>query len=193
LGVEAEIIPGLSAKAAGAHGSFLYNTTAEATISRDNDAVKLSNRTVYLEGYHVGGMPETVGTFGLEYRGKQYYWIGLNVNAFGNFYEELNPDRHTAEAVGGFDPTDPRRDIILTQRKLNDGWTLNANIGKSFRIDYKYFIVINFSVDNILNKKDVAIGAYEQLRYDVTDMNKFPPKYSYLYGTQYFLNVSFRF
>jgi len=70
---------------------------------------------------------------------------------------------------------------------------LNANIGKSFRIDYKYFIVINFSVDNILNRKDIIIGAYEDLRYDVNDMEKFSSKYSYLYGIQYFLNVSFRF
>jgi hypothetical protein len=193
MGVEAEIVRGLSAKVAGAYGSFLYNSQAEATISRDNDAAILSNRKVYLEGYHVGGMPETAGTFGLEYRGKQYYWIGVNINAFGKFYEELNPDRHTAEAVGGFDPTDPRREIVLEQKKINNGWTLNANVGKSFRINYKYFIVLNLSVDNILNKKDIAIGAYEQLRYDVTDMDKFAPKYSYLYGIQYFLNVSFRF
>ena len=193
LGVEAEVISELSVKAAGAHGSYVYNSTAEATITSDNDAVTLSRRTVYLEGYHVGGIPETAGTFGLEYRGKQYYWIGVNISAFGNFYEELSPDRHTAEAVGGYDPTDPRREIILNQKKVNDGWTLNANIGKSFRIDYKYFIVVNLSVDNILNKKDIAIGAYEDLRYDVNNMDKFSAKYSYLYGTQYFLNVSFRF
>ncbi|MCL2042356.1 MAG: hypothetical protein FWG84_10040 [Bacteroidales bacterium] len=193
LGIEAEIVRGLSAKVAGAHGSYVYNSAADATISRDNDATTLSNRKVYLEGYHVGGMPETAGTFGLEYRGKQYYWIGLNVNAFGNFYEELNPDRHTAEAIGSFDPTDPRRELLLDQKKLNNGWTLNASIGKSFRINYKYFIVLNLSVDNILNKKDIAIGSYEQLRYDVTDIEKFPPRYSYLYGIQYFMNVSFRF
>ena len=193
LGVDAEIISGLSAKIAAAHGSYIYNKTAQATIGRDNDAIILSNRTVYLEGYHVGGMPETAGTFGLEYRGKQYYWIGLNVNTFGNFYEELSPDRHTAEAAGAFDPEDLRREMILEQKKLNNGWTLNANIGKSFRIDYKYFIVINFSVENILNKKDIIIGGYEPLRYNIADIEKFPPKYSYLYGTQYFLNVSFRF
>ncbi|MCL2510971.1 MAG: TonB-dependent receptor [Bacteroidales bacterium] len=193
LGVEAEVISGLSVKAAGAHGSYIYNSTAAATITRDNDAAVLSSRKVYLEGYHVGGMPETAGTFGLEYRGKQFYWINLNVCAFGNFYEELNPDRHTAEAVSGFAPTDPRREIILNQKKVNDGWTLNANIGKSFRIDYKYFIVVNLSVDNILNKKDIAIGAYEDLRYDVNNMDKFSAKYTYLYGTQFFLNVSLRF
>jgi hypothetical protein len=193
LGLDAEIVPGLSAKIAGAHGSYIYNNTAAATISRDNDAAILSNRTVYLEGYHVGGMPETGGTFGLEYRGKQYYWVRLSVDAFGNFYEELSPDRHTAEAAGAFDPADPRRAIILEQKKIDNGWTLNANVGKSFRINYKYFIILNLSVENILNKKDIAIGAYEQLRYDVTDMDKFPARYSYLYGTQYFLNVSFRF
>jgi hypothetical protein len=193
LGLEAEIVSGLSAKIAGAHGTYLYNSTADATISQDNNAEILSKRKVYLEGYHVGGMPETAGSFGFEYRGKQYYWIGLNVNAFGNFYEELSPDRRTEEAVGSFDPSDPRRTIVLEQKKVDNGWTLNANVGKSFRINYKYFILLSLSVDNILNKKDIKIGAYEDFRYDVSDMDKFSAKYSYLYGTQYFLNVSSRF
>lgn len=193
LGLEAEILPGLSVKTAGAYGTYIYNSTATATISRDNDAVVLDNRTVYLEGYHVGGMPEMAGTIGLEYRGKQYYWIGVELNAFGNFYEELNPDRHTAQAIGAFDPNDPRLALVLDQQKLNGGFTLNANAGKSFRIASKYYLVLNLSVDNILNRKDIAIGAYEQLRYDVTNIDKFAPRYSYLYGIQYFLNVSFRF
>ena len=193
FGMEAEIISGLSAKIAAAHGSYIYNTSAEATISQDNNAAVLSKRKVYLEGYHVGGMPETAGSFGLEYRGKQYYWIGLTINAFGNFYEELSPDRRTVEAVGDLALNDPRREIVLRQNKVDNGWTLNANFGKSFRINYKYFIVLNLSVDNILNKKDIIIGAYEDFRYDVNDMDKFSAKYSYLYGIQYFLNVSFRF
>ncbi|MDR0364421.1 MAG: TonB-dependent receptor [Bacteroidales bacterium] len=193
LGIEAELFAGLSAKAAGAYGSYIYNNMATATISRDNDAAILDNRTVYLKGYHVGGMPEMAGTIGLEYRGKQYYWIGVDVSGFGNFYEELNPDRHTEQAIGTFDPNDPRLALVLDQQKLKNGFTLNAHAGKSFRIAGRYFLMLNLSVDNILNRRDIAIGAYEQLRYDATNIDKFAPRYSYLYGIQYFLNVSFRF
>jgi len=35
--------------------------------------------------------------------------------------------------------------------------------------------------------------AYEQLRYDAADPGKFPNKYAYGMGLNYFLMVSFRF
>ena len=40
---------------------------------------------------------------------------------------------------------------------------------------------------------DFAFGGFEQFRYDPLDINKFPPKYFYYYGRQYYLNIGFRF
>lgn len=192
LGVEGEIVAGLTATAVGTWNSYQYNSKAAATISIDNDASVISDRDVYLKGYHVGGTPEIASTIGLKYSGKQYYWISVNFNYYANLYVDVTPDRHTAEALAGLDANDPRVALVLAQDKLDNFYTLDASIGKSFRIARKYYINLNFSVNNILNNK-TAIYAYQQLRYDNMNIDKFPNKYSYMYGTQYFLNVNFRF
>lgn len=192
LGVEGEIVTGLTATAVGTWNNFQYTSTAAATISIDNDATVISDRNVYLKGYHVGGTPEIASTIGLKYSGKQYYWINVNFNYYANVFVDVTPDRHTAEALAGLDINDPRVNLILAQDKLNNFYTLDASIGKSFRIAGKYYLNLNFSMNNILNNT-TAYYAYQQLRYDKLDINKFPNKYSYLYGAQYFLNVNFRF
>ncbi|MDD4848853.1 MAG: hypothetical protein PHR53_08855, partial [Bacteroidales bacterium] len=192
LGVEGEIVTGLTATAVGTWNNFLYNSKANATISIDNDASVISDREVYLQGYHVGGTPEIASTIGLKYNGKQYYWISVNFNYYANLYVDVNPDRHTGEALAGMDAADPRINLVLAQDRLDNFYTLDASIGKSFRIGGKYYINLNFSMNNILNNK-TAIYAYQQLRYDNMNIEKFPNKYSYMYGAQYFLNVNFRF
>ena len=71
---------------------------------------------------------------------------------------------------------------------------MDASIGKSIRIKYKYFININLSVTNLLNNTNIQNWGYEQNRFDFTGKNLslFPPKYLYYYGRTFFLNVSFR-
>jgi len=48
-------------------------------------------------------------------------------------------------------------------------------------------------VSNILNNQDFKVGGFEQLRYDRTNVDKFPPKFSYLYGRNYFAMLTFSF
>ncbi|MDD4847926.1 MAG: TonB-dependent receptor plug domain-containing protein [Bacteroidales bacterium] len=50
LGVEGEIVTGLTATAVGTWNNFMYNSKANATISIDNDASVISDREVYLQG-----------------------------------------------------------------------------------------------------------------------------------------------
>jgi len=84
---------------------------------------------------------------------------------------------------------------ITEQEKLPSGYTLDASIGKSWRIEGKYFLNLNFSVSNILDNQSIITGGYEQNRFDFETKNlaKFPPKYYYAYGRTYFLNLGFRF
>jgi hypothetical protein len=96
----------------------------------------------------------------------------------------------------------PGSDMIKTiteQTQLDGGITLDASVGKSFRIN-NYFLNLNFSVSNILDNQKLISGGYEQNRIDfnssltqVENPNKFPPKFYYAYGRTYFLNIGFRF
>ena len=49
-------------------------------------------------------------------------------------------------------------------------------------------------VNNILNNKEMITGGYEQLRFDVRERNvdAYPPRYFYSFGTNFFVNLSLR-
>lgn len=49
-------------------------------------------------------------------------------------------------------------------------------------IQRKYRVAVNLSVSNVLDNQDFIVGGFEQPRYDRTDVGRFPPKYSYLFG-----------
>ena len=87
-------------------------------------------------------------------------------------------------------------DKILDSGQLTSAqaaaYTIDLFGGKSWRVK-KYYIVFNLSINNLLNVTDFAFGGFEQFRFDPNNIDKFPPKYFYLYGTQYFANLSLRF
>ncbi|MCD4790331.1 MAG: TonB-dependent receptor [Bacteroidales bacterium] len=176
-----------------ATGEYYYDSRPSATISVDNNAMVLSNRTVYLKNYKVGGFPQTAVSAGVKYFSSKYIFAGFNFNYYDNIYIDINPDRRTAEAVTNYTPDYPYRETVLEQERFKSNFTIDAYIGKSWRIDYKYYISVNFSVNNLLDNQDFAFGGFEQYRYNPFDINKFPPKYFYLYGRQYYLNINFRF
>ena len=119
--------------------------------------------------------------------------VGGNLNYFNDIYLDPNPDRRTAEAVDGLITDDPQWSKLLDQPKLQDGVTLDVFATKSWMYKRKYRIGLNASVSNVLDNQDFKVGGFEQLRYDRTDVGRFPPKYSYLFGRNYFAMVTFSF
>jgi hypothetical protein len=190
-GIEAKVSQTFTLIGVIAHGAYIYDSRPEITISVDNVAEVISNRTAYLKNYREGGFPQTALSGGVKYF-YNYLFAGVNINYYDNVYIEINPDRRTIDGAGNFDPDYPDRNEILEQEKLSPAYTLDAYIGKSWKIE-DYYLSLNFSMNNILNNTDFAFGGFEQYRYDPFDLDRFPPKYFYLYGRQYYLNISFRF
>ena len=183
-------------------GQFLYNSRPEATISVNNsDELLAEGRTVYLKNYHIGGMPQTAGSVGVKYSSPKFWYLGASFNYFTNIYVDPNPDRRTAEAVSKYVTSDPQWDEIvgetvihnLEENKFFDNnYTLDAYVGASFKIKGKT-LRLTGTVNNILNNKSFKSGGFEQLRYDSNNINKFPPKYGYMYGTTFFAMVTYLF
>jgi hypothetical protein len=50
-------------------------------------------------------------------------------------------------------------------------------------------------VQNVTNNTDMRTGGFEQGRFDFTDynVNKFPPRYYYGQGLNFFVNLGYRF
>lgn len=193
-GVEASITSSLVFQAGFSMGKYLWNSRPQATITRDNSAQELAtNRTIYMKNYHIGNMPETAGSAGFKYNGKKFWFAGVNFNYFADFYAEPNPDRRTEEAVSTYVTDDPQWNQLLNQEKLPNNHTIDVYGGKSFQFKRKYTLNINASINNILNNQTIVNLATEQLRYDAANPLKFPNKYAYSMGINYFLMVSFRF
>jgi hypothetical protein len=193
LGIEANLTPTWVLTGVLGMGQFIYTSRPVATITSDNTAEVLAkNRVVYLKNYYVGGVPQTIGSLGVRYWSPKFWFIGVNGNYLADAYIEPNPDRRTAEANSGFYEGDMRIEQNLYQEKLDHGYTVDLFGGKSWRINRKYYIGFTLSISNLLNNTNYVMSGFEQLRYDPMEINKFPPKYYYLYGRNFFLNITFR-
>lgn len=174
-------------------GNYRYTNRPTVTISYENGRAEDVSYLIYQKYFFVPGTPQTAMSAGLKYAGPGMLYIEANVNYFDDIYLDFNPERRTFEAVEGYGPGDPAIKLITAQEKNPDGITLDASVGKSFRVMDKYFVSLNFSVSNILNNKELITGGYESSRFKDQDINLFVPKIYYSYGTTYFLNIGFRF
>lgn len=193
IGFDATVASVIQITGAFTTGDYIYNSRPTATITRDNSSeVIADDRTIYLQNYKQGGMPQTAFNLGVKYNSPKYWYVGINANYFTDIYLAPSPDRRTEEAVNKYTVDDPQWDAILAQTELEDGFVMNAFVGKSWKIKER-FIRVNLNINNVLNTTTFRTGGYEQLRFDSNDIDKFPPKYGYMYGLNYFAMISYLF
>ncbi len=206
LGAEIKLTQTLTFNGAASVGRYYYDSRQHAIVTVDNSAAVLTEQTIYLKNFRIPSTPQNAYSAGLFYRSPKYWYISLTGNYFSHSWLSVNPLRRTSETIGDVDPTNPdvqeTASRILSQEQFPDQFLLDFFGGWSKLLPRKYYInnrrtylVFNLSVNNLLNNKDIRSGGYEQLRFDYLnkDVNKFPPKYYYAYGLNYFASVAFRF
>ena len=86
---------------------------------------------------------------------------------------------------------------MASQEKFAPAFLLNLSVGKSWYIQRKYNIGFSLEGKNLTNNRNVKTGGYEQTRLysnsERTRYYKFDPKYFYMQGVSYMLNIYFRF
>ena len=204
FGVEAQIIPTVKLKGAASIGQYTYDNNPYLYLGADNNTVAVGPSN--LENYKIAGGPQRAYSVGFEYRDPDYWFIGVTSNFFSNTYVDVSPLTRTQNfylAQDGLPFNDYDIDIardLLRQEKFDDYMVVNMIGGKSWKID-DYFVGFFASINNILDQK-YRTGGFEQGRnanYQqlLQDTNKpkrvFGPKYWYGRGTNYFLNLYFRF
>ena len=204
FGVEAQIIPTVKLKGAASIGQYTYDNNPYLYLGADNNTVAVGSSN--LENYKIAGGPQRAYSVGFEYRDPDYWFIGVTSNFFTNTYIDVSPLTRTQNfylAQDGLPFNDYDINIardLLRQEKFDDYMVVNMIGGKSWKID-DYFVGFFASINNILDQK-YRTGGFEQGRnanYQqlLQDTNKpkrvFGPKYWYGRGTNYFLNLYFRF
>ena len=204
FGVEAQIIPTVKLKGAASIGQYTYANNPFLYLGADNNTVAVGSSN--LENYKIAGGPQKAYSIGFEYRDPDYWFIGVTSNFFTNTYLDVSPLTRTQNFYLAQDglpfndyDIDTARDL-LKQERFDDYMVVNMIGGKSWKID-DYYVGFFASINNILDKK-YRTGGFEQGRnanYQqlLQDTNKpkrvFGPKYWYGRGTNYFLNLYFRF
>ena len=170
----------------------------------------LDGKEVYdqdLDGYivekeqkhYVPSTPQLAADLGLNYRTKSYWFFEIDAQYFANSYLDMNPLYRTDLAVKGPDgiASPVEVEYMAAQEKFDPAFLLNASVGKSWYINRKYNFGFSLNIQNILNNTNVKTGGYEQTRLidsaTKTRYYRFDPKYFYMQGVNYMLNLYFRF
>lgn len=149
--------------------------------------------------HYVAGTPQVAGSIGVNWN-KNYWFVNVDMDYFANSYLDMNPLYRTDMATAGGDGivSAEEVDYMASQEKFDPVGLVNLSVGKSWYIKRKYQVGFSLNVKNLLNKKDVRTGGYEQTRLVDNTVNKdryyrFDSKYFYMAGINYMLNVYFRF
>jgi len=204
LGIEAQIISSVKLKGAASIGQYTYENNPYLYLGADNNTVPIGSSN--LKNYKLAGGPQRAYSVGFEYRDPNYWWMGLTTNFFTNTYVDISPLTRSQNfylAQDGLPFSDYNSNIardLLKQEKFDDYMVVNLIGGKSWKID-DYYVGFFASINNILNQKYKTGGFeqgrnanYHELLEDVNNPKRvFGPKYWYGRGTNYFLNLYFRF
>jgi len=202
FGTEVTLGQGWSTNVAAAIGEYFYTDRMKATITQDNNATVLAvDETIYSKNFFFANGPQHAGMVGITYRSKKFWTAILSANYFGNNYTDFNPARRTVSGVELLGDGTLREDII-DQQKSDGQFTLDFFGTKSWRVSDIFkgfrrnsFLLFNIVVSNILDNQDIVQTGFEQLRFDYAEknQNKFPPRYYYGIGRNYFASVIVRF
>jgi hypothetical protein len=201
--VEWTVLPGLRLNGVAALGQYTYINRPEVTVILDQEAETLREYTAYIKNFYVPNTPQTALSGGISYSSSGYWFASVNVNYFDDIWIDFNPDRRTTDAIT-YGP-DPRSDDdvvkpdsplwkdIIFQEKAPEAITVDFFGGKSWKID-NVFLYLNVGVNNLLDNRDFITGGYEQYRFDyeTKDVDRFPNRYFYGLGRNYFVQLALR-
>ncbi|ANI89865.1 hypothetical protein A9P82_11550 [Arachidicoccus ginsenosidimutans] len=208
FGSEIKLTQTLNLSAAAAVGRYYYDSRQNATLTIDNTGEVSATEIVYLKNYRIPSTPQNAYSLGLRYNSPKYWYAALTGNYMNNDWLSTDPQRHTASAVADVNPqTDAAAlQAMLAQEKLKGVFTLDFMAGWNKRLRHVFIdrkpvsLVLGMGVNNLTDNKNIRSGGYEQLRNDpnvVQNFNngitKFPPKYYYAFGLNYYLSIAFRF
>lgn len=179
-------------------GRYYYSHRPFFSVTADNDAFVLEKGQVYMKNFRVEGTPQEAYGLGISYQHNNSY-LNMYASYFREHWLSFNPIRRTYQAMENVPEGSEQWYRIIGQEKLPEQFTLDLSGGCSIRLRLpgaKHFqtLLLYAGINNLLNRKDILSGGYEQLRFDMDtkNVNQFPSKYFYAMGLNYSVNISLR-
>ncbi len=180
-------------------GRYYYNSRPQLSVTADNDAYELERTQVYMHHFRIEGTPQEVYGLGFSYQPGSFVYMNLSASYFREHWLAYNPLRRTYQAMENIPEGSEQWHRMILQEKLPEQYTVNFSLGGSARLrwmDRKHppTLLCHISINNLLNRKGMISGGYEQLRFDMDTKNadKFPPRYFYAMGMNFSVNLSIR-
>ncbi len=199
LGIAVKVTSDFTVSAAGTFSRYQYKNRPKGTRSFENGVRADTTQTVYLKNFYVGGTPQTAFNVALNYNAPHRWYFELNGTFLTDAYIDLSPIRHeympNLASFVGAENYEQKVKEITNQEKLRNAFVLNASVGKVVNINRNSSLNINVSVNNLLNKRDIQTGGYQQSRFDFKgyDVSKYPNRYYYAQGIRIYANIGVRF
>ncbi len=202
IGASFKILPSLTLSGAANIARYQYKNRPQGTRSYENGSQADVTQTVYLKNFYVGGTPQEAYSLSLNWAAPKMWFFEVSGTYMNKAYVDLSPVRHEASTVENLwtlasseDELRQLQEQITTQEKLNSAFVLGASIGHVIYLNRRASLNININLDNILNKKDIMTGGYQQGRFDYKTFStsKYPNKYYFAQGFKIYVNVGVRF
>lgn len=198
-GITVPIVSWLTISAAGTVADYHYTSDSWGIKSFENGAQDDKAETVLTKDLKINNGPQTAANITLSYFHRSMLFIDVTLNYYDNNYLDFAPNRFTVSNMAKY-TTNEIKEALGEQEKLKGGFMLDASIGKVFYLKNRKSLNLNLSLSNILNNTDMITGGYQQARLpldgsaiETKALNKFPNKYYYAWGFNFFLNVGFKF
>ena len=183
---------------------YKYINNPDATTYYENNTYPNGGgpetETVYVKNAHIGGVPQVAGTFKLNYF-NNFWFLSASVNGIARNFVEISTTRRRASIYNLVDnPINPlipeelaAYKLLTGQERMGSAYTIDFSLGKLLYLPNGESLSLNFTFNNILNRKNIKTGGYQQGRTRLNEPLTLANKYFYMQGFNCFLNASYRF
>ncbi len=204
-GVEAaarfEITSSWSVTAMGTFADYRYTSNGDGVISPENGSFDNIEEKIMTDGLYINNGPQVAVALQLNYFHPSMWFADITGTYYDKNYLDFAPNHYSESALALYKEDPEIIKALATQEELPNGFMVNASVGKLIYLkNSKQSININLSMNNILNNTKMATGGFQQGRLPLSDgsidtnnLNKFPNKYYYAQGFNFFVNLGFKF
>lgn len=194
------------------------NGSLEQEVGSTN--LKELEEIVHTKDLFVSAGPQIAASLALNYSHRKMWFAELKASYFDKSYIDFNPSRYTASAYEKYAnaitqtannnslSSAQKNEIIdgvrelQNQEKFQNGVMVDATVGKVIYLrNRSQSLNINMTFNNLLNNRNMKTGGYQQARIPLNSdrsintagLDRFPNKYFYAQGFNFYLNVGYRF